>query len=199
MAHTKQEAPVLDSVSMAQRVLDSTVKVTTGGGHGSGAVVGKGVVLTAAHVVDGLEDMPVIRARGGEVCPVTRGVILVGMDAALLWYTGCKALKPLRVAKEEALEGETVYLAGAPLDAEWSITKGILSDADYTYAGIRYYVSDSVAHPGMSGGPMVNSRGELIGVVVRILTPGGYAWGGKTLCVPAAETLKDLEASGVPL
>ncbi len=202
-AHLGQAAdydvpPPISSV-VAQHTLDSTVKIELpSGGHGSGFFIAPGVVLTAAHVVDDLTEMPVVKKRRGGTCKVTRGVSLVGWDAALLWVDWCDSIPPLSVAMYAPVEGDTVYAAGAPLDAEWSITKGIVADADHRMMRTSWYVLDAVAHPGMSGGPVVDERGYVVGIVVRVMTPDGMSWGGKTLVVPIGEVLGQLRSAEVP-
>lgn len=193
-AQTPSEPP--EPVEVAQRTLDATVKIELYGGHGSGFFVAPGVVLTAAHVTEGLYDLPRIKTRTGDSCEFVRGESLVGYDAALIWVDGCDEVPHLELGPPPQ-EGAEVWLAGAPLDAEWSITRGIVADADHRAAFGRTLVLDAVGHPGVSGGPTADYRGRAIGVTVRIMSLGAGSWVGKTFATPISEIRESLAANGV--
>lgn len=187
-----------ESVEIAQTTLDATVKIELPhGGHGSGFFIDDDTIVTAAHVVDELWTTPVVRTRSGGTCEVVRGEILMGYDAAILWTVGCDEVTHLAMGPNPQ-EGAEAWAAGAPLDAEWSITKGVVTDADHELSQIgSMLVLDLVAHPGMSGGPVVDYRGRVIGITVRIMTPEGYSWGGKTFAVPLEDIREQLRANGL--
>lgn len=188
--------PPSDSVELAQHTLDGTVKIQVGRGHGSGFFVAPGVIMTAAHVVDDLPRLPRVKTRSGRSCFVERGSAMVGHDVALLWVDGCTNLPVLTIGPDPK-EGAEIWAAGAPLDAEWSITRGIVADADHETHGSRHLVLDAVAHGGMSGGPVVDSQGRAVGVTVMIFSGGGGAWGGKTLAVPILDVVGFLKVNNV--
>lgn len=187
-----------EGADVAQKTLDATVKIELPYGHGSGFFVAPGVVLTAAHVVDDVVEAPEVRTRSGRSCGFERGESLVGHDAALLWVSGCDDVPHLLIGPAPQ-EGAEVWLAGAPLEAEWSITRGIVTDADHVTFFGQMLILDAVAHPGMSGGPAVDYRGQAVGITVRIMTLGGGSWVGKSFAVPLSTILEDLGENGVPL
>lgn len=150
-------APDSDT-DVAQRALDSTVKIETGSGHGSGFFVGDGVIATAAHVMDHAP-VPRITTRDGQECTYERSVLSADHDLAIVHVTDCQA--PALPLGEEPLEGDRVWLAGSPYYHSWSITTGIVSDADEGES----YILDVQGHPGMSGGPAVNSDGHVIALL----------------------------------
>jgi hypothetical protein len=80
-------------------------------------------------------------------------------DLALLKVDGCKTpfLKPGRLA--QLSQGEKVYAIGSPAGLQDSVSAGVISGYD------GYYLrTDAKIYPGNSGGPLVNQRGEVIGV-----------------------------------
>lgn len=80
-------------------------------------------------------------------------------DLALLKVDGCKTpyLKPGRL--DQLSQGEKVYAIGSPMGLEDSVSAGVISGYDG-----HYLRTDAKIYPGNSGGPLVNQKGEVIGV-----------------------------------
>ncbi len=124
-----------------------------------------GYFLTNEHVVGQAKYVKIRWADGseslGEVLRVNKG-----RDIALIKSGSVAGLPlPLNVGKIEV--GQQVRAIGAPLDEEFqnTVTSGIVS-ATRIIDGYRYIQSDVSVVPGNSGGPLINSRGEVIGVTV---------------------------------
>jgi S1-C subfamily serine protease len=154
--------------------------------RGSGVVIDEdGYVLTNSHVVGDAADIWVQFYDSDEAIPAERVELSQSKDVALL------RLKPKQPRKFRALKfaqdddlllGETVIALGNPFGLGGSIAKGILSSksrrpADALPAGesldiADWLQTDAAINPGNSGGPLVNLRGELIGLNVAVLNPG---------------------------
>lgn len=180
----------LDGINerIADRVLGSTLLVESAFGHGSGWVFDNSMVATAAHVVD--KGVTAVKMRDGSECTVDGVDISIKEDIALVHVSECD-LRPLRLRKRDAHEGMVVHIAGNPLYEEWSYASGTVMDAD-AYGGSRIML-DAVGLPGMSGGPVVDARGRVVGIAVSIHASAGragYAWGGETFAVPIDAVLQ---------
>jgi len=163
-----------DNNSIAKRSIESTVTLTLGNKIGSGAFITKdGLILTCSHVVEGATEYDVILSNNVKV----KGkVIRVSpeFDVALVQVEGIE-VKPLPLGKSLNIEeGEEVYTIGTPnyTNLGQSISKGIVS-------GIRvideysFLQTDASVNPGNSGGPLINAKGEIIGVVnMKVIKQG---------------------------
>jgi len=165
----------------AQQIYDlsinSVVLVQRGEAIGAGVCIGKqGVVLTNKHVVEGRGEVFVTPfvARNGRLAKLPRTPAHVtfaveGADLALLTLdSGGDLLKPLYVATSLPRSGEEVYALGHPGTAgqalEMTITNGIVSNSDRRVGDGRYIQHTAAISPGNSGGPLLNKRGEVVGI-----------------------------------
>ena len=169
------------SPDMLEDVMNSVVMIGTKSVGGSG--VGTGIILSADgyiatnyHVV---EDAAAIKVYtyGGQTFDATLVGFKKSDDVAVL-KVNATSLRPAVFAKsKDCRVGERVYAIGSPEgeDFGWSVTQGIVSCADreikiYDNEGIlekKMYViqTDASVNPGNSGGPLVNARGEVLGIV----------------------------------
>jgi putative serine protease PepD len=145
---------------------------------GSGIVVDrKGHVLTADHVVAGSSSVTVTFANGR-----TRKARVVGHDATtdlavLAVDASALSLHPLALGDSAALQvGDPVAAIGDPFGYRRSMSAGIVSGLDRTIQGLNGFSvahavqTDAAIDPGNSGGPLVDSRGRVIGIVDQIAT-----------------------------
>ena len=187
--------------AVAQRVLPSAVQVlANGGADGSsqGGATGSGFVLdsddhvvTNNHVVadaTGKGELQVVDSKGRR-----HAARIVGRsptyDLAVLDVSGASGLRPASIGSSSALRvGDTVVAIGSPLGLSSTVTSGIVSATDrpVTTGGtadessyINALQTDAAINPGNSGGPLVNLRGQVIGVNSAIATTGG-AIGGES-------------------
>ena len=147
--------------------------------RGSGFVLdGEGHILTNNHVIEEARQIRVQLAGGVEL-PAT----LVGADPATdiaLLQVKAEGLRPAMLGNsDQVLVGEWVMALGSPYGLTNSVTTGIVSAVgrsgvgDLAYQG--YIQTDAAVNPGNSGGPLVNLRGEVIGITSSIMSrSGGY-------------------------
>ena len=149
--------------------LDEFFTPSVAEGLGSGFSVGNGFIITSYHVIQNARDIVVVSRDGFR----SKGrVIAVNPfnDLALL-HTDLD-LKPLKI-NEKVKVGEVVLAIGSPLGLD-SVSLGIVSSVDRTIRsplGNPLYViqTDAAVNPGNSGGPLVNTKGEVVGVVTAMI------------------------------
>lgn len=139
----------------------------------AGSWISRDMVLTAAHCVD--EDVGEVligaareREPAGYYATAYRTVVIVfqeGPDIAILRVRGASGDHPtLRLGGWPAV-GDPVWAIGHP-GGEWedSLTRGVVAYAPRWEEGFAWIQSDAQVYYGNSGGPLLNERGELIGV-----------------------------------
>jgi serine protease Do len=171
------EAASLASVRMIERAHESVVQVRSRGrGAGAGVIWdADGLVLTNHHVVLGRRwgrKVQVIlydgRAVDAEVAKRDRG-----LDLALLRIPGSpEELQAAPVGDSDALRvGELIFAIGHPWGRLGAVTAGVVSGLGVVHGPggrVRYIQSDVSLAPGNSGGPLLNARGELVGINAMI-------------------------------
>lgn len=136
--------------------------------HGTGVIVkSNGWIVTNAHVVNGLEGTLVVTSDGKSYS-IVDSYIDETSDIALI-KINAKSLVPAVFAKsaQTAQVGEKVIAIGTPISFSLrnSATVGVVSGLNRgVNAFYRLIQSDTAINPGNSGGPLVNMRGEVIGI-----------------------------------
>jgi serine protease Do len=168
-------------------------------GGGSGFVVSKeGYVFTNAHVVDGADIVKVGFANHKTYVAKVVGVDKKA-DVAVLRIDAPKdELSPVAFGNSETLRiGERVMAIGTPFALENTVTAGIVSGKGRRDRGAGdsyqdYIQTDAAVNPGNSGGPLVNLRGEVVGINSAIYTrTGGYM--GVSFAIPINMAVKVAE------
>ena len=171
-------------------------------GMGSGSIIdSEGYILTNHHVVGEADRIIVVMHDGEE-----KDAKLVGTDPesdiAVIKIEG-DGLPVLPMGdSEKILVGEDVIAVGNPFGLIQTVTYGIVSAKGRSNMGINEYENfiqtDAAINPGNSGGPLVNLRGEIVGVNSAIFSQsGGYQ--GIGFAVPinmASKIMKDLIDKG---
>jgi len=175
-----------------KEIQQNVVVVFAGGGYGSGFVIDDvGHVLTNEHVVGAAQRVKVRFESGQEetaavlATDARRDVALLKIDSA--------DMGGLPIVFDPAAIGDTVYAVGAPLDPTYSATvsKGIVS-------GVRelddetWIQSDVNVQHGSSGGPLLDDRGNVIGMTARGAPNEAGAPSGVNFFIPIADALKRL-------
>ena len=145
---------------------------------GSGFIIAEdGLILTNRHVVDGADKIIVTLLDRREF-----EAELIGedeaSDVAVLKIDG-KSLPTLKVGSADDMKiGEWVMAIGSPLSFENSVTKGIVSAKGRQIGSqqyVQYIQSDVPINRGNSGGPLINLKGEVVGINTLIFSnTGGY-------------------------
>jgi S1-C subfamily serine protease len=148
-------------------------------GIGSGTIVGKNLILTAAHVVDSADQI-LVKFVKGQVTKATVVSSIRAGDVALLRVRAIPdSAKVARIGDSDKVRiGSESLVIGAPLGVEHSLSIGHVSGKTrrpIVGGGISLDLiqTDASINPGNSGGPIFNRKGEVIGVVSHILSESG--------------------------
>ncbi len=146
-------------------------------GLGSGVIIDKrGLVLTNFHVVKGADEILIRLADKREY----RGQILgtdPKTDVAVLRFQPDHELTVARLGNSDALRvGEWAIAIGNPFGLDQTVTVGVISATGRSDVGVATYENfiqtDASINPGNSGGPLVNLKGEIIGINTAIVAAG---------------------------
>ncbi len=163
-------------------------------GQGSGVVIRydkktkKAIILTNAHVASGQDKLKVRTSDGRQFDATLRGAD-PKTDVAVVEITGAD-LRPAKLGNSEVCRpGEMVLAMGSPFGLEHTVTVGYISAKGRS--GIQrgtgkyenYIQTDAAINPGNSGGPLINLKGEVIGINTMIFTRSG-TFSGIGLAVP---------------
>lgn len=137
---------------------------------GTGCVITKdGVILTGSHVVEGCNDIDVIMYNGHTYKAKVIAKMGKNNDLALLKIEPKKPLQTVSFGDSEEIKvGQKVLAIGNPFGFYGTLTQGIVSRIDYAKNRIQ---TDAAINPGCSGGPLLNSQGEVIGINQSIYNP----------------------------
>jgi S1-C subfamily serine protease len=160
----------------------STVKVLAGEGHGSGVHTGNRFIITAAHVVGKKETVTVKATHGGETIA---DVLWANhtYDIALLRARDLTGVAVSRLDCGSIAIGQPIKAIGNPGPLEFIHAYGrVSSDIKKNDRWAEFYIASMPVGPGMSGGPVIDARGNVVGVVVGVaLTQIG--WGASALAL----------------
>lgn len=172
-------------IGVTERVGPAVVRVETGpklrtsherGGLGSGIVISPdGLVLTNSHVVGAARE---IRLRDIEGVVTDARVLGVDPDTdlALLRASGARDLRYASLGNSKSLRrGQLVVAIGNPLGFESTVTAGVVSALGRSIRSVSgrtiedVIQTDAALNPGNSGGPLVSSKAEVIGINTAII------------------------------
>lgn len=138
---------------------------------GTGFIVdAEGLIITNNHVVAGADEIKIYFTEDSDEKPTDGEVVGRDpeLDLALIRVKTKRALTPIALGDSDALQiGEYVMAVGNPFGQGHSVTHGIISakgrkSPDFALA--NYIQTDTPINPGNSGGPLVNLKGEVIGI-----------------------------------
>ncbi len=170
-------------------------------GQGSGFIVdSNGIILTNAHVVKGADKVTVVLRDGREFQGEVRGTDEPS-DLAVVKIEG-NNLPVAALADSSTVQvGDWAIAVGNPLGLDNTVTLGIVStlNRSSSQAGIPdkrldFIQTDAAINPGNSGGPLLNDRGEVIGINTAIRADGQGI--GFAIPINKAKEIKDKLARG---
>ncbi|MBR9919720.1 MAG: trypsin-like serine protease [Bacteroidetes bacterium] len=203
------EAPD-DFVEVSRRVTPGVVNITSFVGTyqtsgGSGVIISPdGYIITNYHVIEDAEELEVtlndrrnLTARLIGTDPTT--------DLALIKVSATDLI-PIPFGNSDAMDvGEWVLAIGNPFNLASTVTAGIISAKgrninilESRYSIESFIQTDAVVNPGNSGGALVNTRGELIGINTAIMSEGG-GYEGYSFAIPSnlvSKVISDLKEYG---
>ncbi len=159
---------VLTTQQIAKKVLPSVVRLTVIDAHGnavvqgSGFVVGKNMIATNVHVIAGAHAVTANFADGRS--ETVQGLVDedVPRDIALI-YADTKGVHPLLLANGTFQIGDPVVAVGSPQGLGNSLSTGIISGVR-NYLGSKVIQTTAAISPGSSGGALLNTRGQVLGI-----------------------------------
>lgn len=135
---------------------------------GTGFFVGPGLIASSAHVFSETGRIRIRQADGA-----VSGAVVVALDAAAdiaLLRTERAGAGYLRLSdRADLVAGEPVFTIGCPFGLEQSLSQGVVSNARRVIRGRELIQTDVLANAGNSGGPLVDARGEVVGIVHAIV------------------------------
>ena len=187
----ESQTPAPDiSAQVYQVILPSLVIVQTdkvgneqeGFGIGSGVVVNSDAqVLTAYHIVEGSSEIKLAFADGTNT---TAAVASAEPDRDIAVLTPAELpglVLPATIGSSSGMRvGDVVFAVGNPLGLVGSLSAGVVSGLDREFrpsdkeeplSGLIQF--DAAVNPGNSGGPLVNRRGQVVGIVSGLINPTG--------------------------
>lgn len=169
---------VRESVVRVSRQDDEIEAEESGVGTGV-VIVDTGLVLTSLHVVAGAEGITVTFADGFQT-QATMVSAEPDKDLAVLQVEVIpEGLVPATLTSSQGLEpGDDVIAVGNPFGIGNSVSAGVVSGLGRSYISrmtggpiANLIQFDAAVNPGNSGGPLVNRRGEVVGIVISLLNP----------------------------
>ena len=177
---TNDAEPALNVAEVLKKIQPSVVTIIAitevgmnpGRSTGTGVVItSDGDILTNDHVVDGADNVSVLFAGDTEPTPATVLAVDVGNDLALI-HVDKTGLTPAVFADPDSIDiGDEVVAVGFALDLDGgpTVTRGIVSALNRTIVSgdgalDGLIQTDTAISSGNSGGPLVNTRGQVIGI-----------------------------------
>lgn len=187
----------VENVSPAEMsTRDLTAVITVGGGHGSGTLIGSGMMLTAAHVVVGRGDMTIKTVAGkeypAELAWSPRTDAADGMDVAVLSVQGTTGVA--RIDCRPLMLGEPFFFHGNPSHLRAFLSRGYVASTELIGPDSepeKYRVQVSgMLNPGDSGAAIFNDKGDIRGIVNAFIPAQmgmfGLSQSGNGIVVPAS-------------
>jgi serine protease Do len=171
VAQANEPSTIETRVDGIARALEFTVTIEGSGVYGAGVLVAPsdGLVLTNWHVVQAMS-APRITFSDGAQEPGQVVEHDEQLDLALVHIAPQKRRPAPTFGDAAQLRpGEELYAIGNPRHLGFTVSRGIVSFVGRPVEGVKYVQTDLPINEGNSGGPLVNARGELFGVMSFVL------------------------------
>ncbi|WP_179957512.1 S1C family serine protease [Exilibacterium tricleocarpae] len=166
-----------------EKVTEKGVVQSRQGGLGSGVLIEDGFILTASHVVH-IADRIEVKTVDGKIYPArTVGSIPLADLAVIRLITPLKNMPTAKIGDSDAIDiGAEVFIVGAPYGLTQTLTVGHLSgrrtsEDSTALIQTEFLQTDAPINRGNSGGPMFNTKGEVVGIVSHIRSFSGGSEG----------------------
>lgn len=165
-------------------------------GTGSGVIISEdGYIVTNNHVIQNASELEITLNNNKSYKAKLIGTD-TKMDIALLKIEADEKLPYIVFGDSDEIKvGEWVLAVGNPYNLNSTVTAGIVSAKarDLSNEGLQSFIqTDAAVNPGNSGGALVNTRGELVGINTMISSPTG-SYAGYSFAVPSNITRKIIE------
>jgi S1-C subfamily serine protease len=198
----KTDADMVASVKPS--VVEIIVQMSGGTAIGSGVIVSPaGLLVTNGHVVGdkAVGEIVEVKLSNDQVLPAKIMAVNHNRDIAILRLPNQKGGKPWpysTFAKDAPREGDPLLAMGHPLGLPFTVTKGVLSGlGDRGNMFVQYLQTDASINHGNSGGPIYNSRGEVVGINTMIAGKEGSIGIGFSITAPnVVQALEQYAATG---
>lgn len=159
---------VYESINPAIVAIEAQLEDGVSAGTGC-IVTSNGMILTGSHVIDGGKTIEVKTSNGQLYKAKVVSKMGKNNDLALLKIEPKQALKTIKFGDSANIKvGQKVLAIGNPFGFAGTLTQGIISRIDYSKNKIQ---TDAAINPGCSGGPLLNTSGEVIGINQSIYNP----------------------------
>lgn len=179
---------VYEQISPA--IVSIEARLKDGVSAGTGCVVSAdGLILTGSHVVENFTEISVTMYNGQTYKADFIAQMGKNKDLALIKIKPKTALTTVTFADSEMVKvGQKVLSIGNPFGFSNTLTQGIISRIDYVK---NRFQTDAAINPGCSGGPLLNSNGQVIGISQSIYNPDNNISNiGIGFAIPSNEAIK---------
>ena len=164
----------MDAKQIIENFKKSVIQIATPYSTGTGFYLSDyDLIVTNEHVIRDNKEV-VIDGEGLEKQLVEICFIDQKYDLAFLTAPAQHNMPQIPLADQglELSEGDEILAVGHPFGLKYTATKGIISNAEHDVMGVKYVQHDAALNPGNSGGPLISSRGEIIGVNTFVIRDG---------------------------
>jgi serine protease Do len=185
-----------DNIKVYQEAMPSVVSISNGRSQGAGVILTPdGLVVTNKHVIEGSST---VNLKTANETSYKAQVVSYGSgneDLAFLKIMSNQSFPYMRLGDSSTVRvGQRVLAIGSPFGLDGTLTTGIVSRIDRERNLLQ---SDAAINPGNSGGPLLNLRGELIGINRSIINPVGASSAGISFAVPVNVIRQEVANQGL--
>lgn len=183
---TKYDTDITDAINdLASAGVRIETKQAAGTGIGSGVYIGNGIVLTNAHVVDGASALT-IKSDVGDIQPAEVLWVNAEYDVAAVRPANPRRFQAANLDCREPVVDENIRAVGNPAGIEFITMRGYVSGKVREMGHWKAaFVTDMTTVGGMSGGPIYDADGDVIGLTAGVYSTSGPD-GGMGFAVPAS-------------
>lgn len=151
-------------------IVSIDAKIAKGTSSGTGCIINSnGTIITSSHVIANSDDVVVTISNGEKYKAHIVKSPELSSDITVLKINTTKPLKTITFGDSKNIKvGQKVLAIGNPFGFNGTLTQGIVSRIDYKRNKIQ---TDAAINPGSSGGPLLNTSGEVIGINQAIYNP----------------------------